>query len=35
MAIGLSPSSWLGLIAFIGVGLFLTVVPVRASRDGT
>ena len=35
MAIGWSPSAWGGLIAFIGVGLLLTVVPLRASRDGT
>jgi hypothetical protein len=35
MAIGWSPSAWAGLIAFIGVGLLLTVVPLRASRDGT
>ena len=35
MAIGWSPSAWMGLIAFVGVGLLLTVVPARASRDGT
>jgi putative OPT family oligopeptide transporter len=35
MAIGLPPSAWMGLIAFIGVGLLLTVVPLRSARDGT
>ena len=35
MAIGWSPSAWAGLIAFIGVGLLLTVVPLRESRNGT
>jgi putative OPT family oligopeptide transporter len=32
-AIGFEPTAWLGLIAFIGGGLLLTVLPIRASRD--
>jgi putative OPT family oligopeptide transporter len=35
MAIGFKPSAWLGLIAFIGVGLLLTWVPLRAARGDT
>ncbi len=32
-SIGFSPSAWLGLIAFAGVGWLLIGVPFRASRD--
>jgi putative OPT family oligopeptide transporter len=32
-AIGFTPSPWLGLIAFAGVGWLLTWVPFKASRD--
>ena len=32
-AIGFEPTAWLGLIAFIGAGLLLTWLPIRASRD--
>lgn len=31
-AIGFEPTAWLGLIAFVGVGLLLTWVPYRRSR---
>jgi putative OPT family oligopeptide transporter len=33
--IGLEPSAWLGLIAFVGCGWLLTWVPFKASKDTT
>jgi hypothetical protein len=34
MAIGFTPSAWMGLIAFIGVLALLVWVPLREARDG-
>jgi hypothetical protein len=31
-AIGFTPTAWLGLIAFLGVGFLLTWVPYQRSR---
>ena len=34
MAIGLKPSAWLGLIAYLGIAFMLIWLPVKAARDG-